>query len=153
MGFRLIKLLGHALVTMIFCSSSYSILDGNDTNKEFVVVDFIEPHFGTNIKFGKKCDCILKSIPWWFLKCLLTIIKCFDHQALFFEPCLRHRSLSKGQLSHQRVWNHDRFGDQSWFNMQVVRPFRVRLRVWWVSEKEIVLKLKVMEFFMKKNAP
>ena len=54
MGFRLIKLLGHALVTMIFCSSSYSILDGNDTNKEFVVVDFIEPHFGTNIKFGEK---------------------------------------------------------------------------------------------------
>ena len=78
--------------------------------------------------------------------------KSFDHQALFFfEPCLRHRSLSKGQLSHQRVWNHDRFGDQSWFNMQVVRPFRVRLRVWWVSEKEIVLKLKVMEFFTKKK--
>ena len=115
MGFRLIKLLGHALVTMIFCSSSHFILDGYNTNKEFVDVDFIEPHFGTNIKFGKKYDCILKSIPWWFLKC-------FDHQAFFFDPCLRHRSLSKGQLSHQRVWlwNHDRFGDQSWF-MQVVR--------------------------------
>ena len=82
MGFRLIKLLGHALVTMIFCSSSYSILDGNDTNKEFVVVDFIEPHFGTNIKFGKKCDCILKSIPWWFLKVFVN-----HHQkALMIKP-------------------------------------------------------------------
>ena len=63
MGFRLIKLLGHALVTMIFCSSSYSILDGNDTNKEFVVVDFIEPHFGTNIKFGKKMWLHFKEYP------------------------------------------------------------------------------------------